>query len=166
MTAAEARRLIRYTVWASTKVLDAVKALPPEVRDTPNGISHQSIAGTASHIYWADRAWIERLIAPGGPFPPKTNFEETTVQWPETLRQWQAWADSIDDDELTRVARYTSAIFGPGATPIDQIVMHVVNHATMHRGQLVGMLRQLGITPPQTDMIYFFREETAKATTP
>jgi uncharacterized damage-inducible protein DinB len=39
--------------------------------------------------------------------------------------------------------------------------MHVVNHATLHRGQIVGMLRQLGVTPPATDIVFYYYEQAA-----
>jgi uncharacterized damage-inducible protein DinB len=46
-----------------------------------------------------------------------------------------------------------------GASPLWQMVAHVVNHATYHRGQVTTMLRQLGAAPAQsTDMITYFRE--------
>ena len=41
--------------------------------------------------------------------------------------------------------------------------MHVVNHATLHRGQIVGMLRQLGVTPPATDIVFYYYEQAAAA---
>ncbi|MEP7352919.1 MAG: DinB family protein [Acidobacteriota bacterium] len=34
-------------------------------------------------------------------------------------------------------------------------MLHVVNHATLHRGQVMGMIRQLGIAPPVTDLIFY-----------
>jgi uncharacterized damage-inducible protein DinB len=46
-------------------------------------------------------------------------------------------------------------------TPAWQIVLHVVNHATLHRGQVVGMLRQMGIAPPHTDLMFFYWELAA-----
>ena len=45
----------------------------------------------------------------------------------------------------------------PFETPLWQIVLHVVNHATLHRGQVMAMLRQLGIPPPPTDLISYYR---------
>jgi len=38
-------------------------------------------------------------------------------------------------------------------------MQHVANHATLHRGQVVGMMRQLGIAPPSTDLFFFLRRE-------
>jgi uncharacterized damage-inducible protein DinB len=47
----------------------------------------------------------------------------------------------------------------PFETPVWQIVLHVVNHATLHRGQAMALLRQLGMKPPPTDLIFFYREQ-------
>jgi len=41
---------------------------------------------------------------------------------------------------------------------VDQM-QHVANHATLHRGQVVGMIRQLGIAPPSTDLLFYLRRE-------
>lgn len=161
MTADEARRLIQYTTWASTKVLDAVKALPPDVRDKPNGISHESIAGTIAHTYWADLAWLMRVRNPSTAMPPKATYAQAAVDWPQVLQGWTEWASTLTDADTSRVIEYTSILFGKNSSHIDEILMHVTNHATLHRGQVVGMLRQLGIQPPGTDMIYFFREQAA-----
>ena len=43
--------------------------------------------------------------------------------------------------------------------PLVNQMQHVVNHATLHRGQVVGMIRQLGITPPSTDLLFYLRRE-------
>lgn len=163
MTADEARRLIQYTTWASTKVLDAVKALPDDVRDQPNAISHESIGGTVAHLYWADLAWLMRVRTPGTALPPKQTYADAAADWLKTLQGWTEWAAALTDADTSRVIEYTSILFGKGSSRIDEIVMHVTNHATLHRGQVVGMLRQLGIKPPTTDMIYFFREQAATA---
>lgn len=163
MTAKEAQTLLAYTVWASHKILDASLKLPPEEFHKPTGISHDSIAGTLNHIYWADRAWFERIANPAAPLPAPTSWEETHAAWPELLGRWQQWATELADGDLDRVLEYKSLAGTPAHTPLDQIVMHVVNHATLHRGQIMGMLRQRGIEPPHTDMIYYFREQAARA---
>jgi uncharacterized damage-inducible protein DinB len=51
-----------------------------------------------------------------------------------------------------------------GASPIWQMVQHVVNHASYHRGQITTMLRQLGVAPAKPmDMIAYFRLTSAAA---
>lgn len=163
MTANEARTLLRYSAWASRRVLTAAQQLTPEQLTQPNGISHDSIAGTLSHIYWADRAWYQRIQNPEQALPSPSSWEETAIAWPQLLDAWQTWTDKLNDGDLDQDIHYKSLAGTPASTRLDHIVMHVVNHATLHRGQVMGMIRQLGVQPPATDMIYYFREQSAAA---
>jgi uncharacterized damage-inducible protein DinB len=64
----------------------------------------------------------------------------------------------LSDTDLDRVVDYKSLKGDPFKNTVREIVMHVVNHATIHRGQVMGMLRQMGVAPPPTDLIFFYRE--------
>jgi len=161
MTAAEARTHIRYSGWASRKALDAALALPPEDQSKPMGVSHESILGTLAHIYMADRIWYKRVIEPELQMPPMAEMatrEALMGEWQELQERWEAWADSATDADIDRIVIYTMRDGSPGETPASQLVLHVVNHATLHRGQVVGMLRQLGVKPPNTDFFFYLRE--------
>ena len=59
----------------------------------------------------------------------------------------------------TRRFAYTLLSGAAGESTLQQMVQHVVNHATYHRGQVTTMLRQLGAAPPKSmDLIQFWRE--------
>jgi uncharacterized damage-inducible protein DinB len=108
-------------------------------------------------------------VDPSRPVPnpdSRPTLESLMSDWPDLQRKWEAWAESISDADLERVAQYTLLNGSPGETPVWQIVMHVVNHATLHRGQVVAMMRQLGAKPPATDLLYYYRELKAAATAP
>jgi uncharacterized damage-inducible protein DinB len=81
------------------------------------------------------------------------------VEWPRLWRQWADLAALWTDVELAQVLEYKDLRGAPRDSKLEEIVMHVVNHATLHRGQVLGMLRQLGVVPPQTDLITFYREQ-------
>jgi uncharacterized damage-inducible protein DinB len=155
MTAQEARRHLRYSAWASRRVLDAVIALPEEQRGRNMGSSHGGLLGTLNHILFGDRIWIARIldttIEPSG--------EPIEVEWTAVQKRWDDWASSVTDDDLARRIDYKDFHGAARQSAASEIVMHVVNHATLHRGQVMSMLRQLGIAPPQTDLITFYREE-------
>ncbi len=124
-----------------------------------NSISHGSIAGTLSHIYLADRVWKERVMEPGKPVVWETTLADMQVEWPKIQQAWETWADSLTDADLDRVVHYTSIMFKTEAeNTAAEIITHVVNHATLHRGQIVGMIRQFGVKPPATDFINYLRE--------
>ena len=158
MTANEARKLIRYTGWASRKVMAAALQLTMEELERPNAVSHGSIAGTLAHIYLADRVWQERMIGSDAPLVWNASLAEAEAAWPGIQRAWEAWADGLSDGDLERSVHYKSINGNPAANTAGEIVTHVVNHATLHRGQVVGMIRQLGGQPPATDFIFYLRE--------
>jgi len=166
MTAAEARTHIRYSGWASRKALEAALALAPEDQTKPMGVSHESIAGTLTHTFMADRIWYKRTVEPDLEMPPwNVHFPLTKLagDWQELQQRWEAWADSIADADLDRVVQFKSLNGTPSEAPATHVVLHLVNHATLHRGQVIGMLRQLGVKPPTTDLIAYLRELKAAA---
>jgi uncharacterized damage-inducible protein DinB len=161
MTAAEVRTHIRYSGWASHRVLDAALALAPEEQTKPRGVSHESIAGTLIHIYFADRIWCKRTVEPELEMPPwNVSFPLDTLPelWKDVQRRWESWADSAADADLDRVVQFKLLNGNPSEARASHIVLHLVNHATLHRGQVVGLLRQSGVKPPVTDLIVYLRE--------
>jgi uncharacterized damage-inducible protein DinB len=162
MTAEEARTLIQYSGWASKKVLEAIQKLSPEDRDRENGISHTSIGGTANHIYGAEQLWFGRVHGNSGQIFRAATFAQPAVEWPALQAKWEEWAGALTDADTERVIEYKLLNGTPGSSLVKQIVTHLVNHATLHRGQIVGMIRQLGIQPPATDILWYYREQGAK----
>ena len=158
MTADEVRQHLRYSGWASKRLLDAAAALEPERLSRHLGVSHNSVLDTLSHIYFADRIWYARVVEPdlavhADPIP----LQALQSEWPAIQQRWEAWAASLSDADLTRVITYRNMKGDALETPVWQIILHVVNHATLHRGQVMAMLRQLGVPPPPTDLSFFYR---------
>lgn len=162
MTADEARTLIRYSGWASKKVLEAVQQIAPDERERENRISHTSIAGTVNHIFLAEQLWFERIHGHSATAFRETTFARTETEWPALQTQWERWVDSLTDSDTARLIEYRLLNGSPGSSLVSQIVTHLVNHATLHRGQIVGMIRQLGVRPPATDILWYYREQGQK----
>ena len=75
----------------------------------------------------------------------------------------RAFLDSLTDADAVRVIEYRAMNGSPGSSQIGQMVQHVVNHGSYHRGQLTTMFRQLGATPAKSmDLIGYFREQAAQ----
>ena len=164
MTAAEALRHLRYSGWASRKLLDAARNLNPEDLTRNVGISHQSILGTLCHAHFADRIWYARVVDPQEPLIKEADLPTLEREWSDLQGKWEAWAERASDADLARVVAYKS-LDGKlsSESVVAEVVLHVVNHATLHRGQAVGMIRQLGIAPPVTDLMMYYRELSAAA---
>jgi uncharacterized damage-inducible protein DinB len=79
-------------------------------------------------------------------------------KWQAVTGRRNAYLGTISDADLSRELGYTRFTGEPYSLPLDQQMQHVVNHATLHRGQVVGMMRQLGIAPPATDLLFYLME--------
>jgi uncharacterized damage-inducible protein DinB len=162
------RRLFDYTEWANDLAMAAADQLSDEHVRRDFGISHQSIFGTLTHTAGAEWIWLERW---NGRSPAKSeawpmwstescpDIATLNERWTEVVDRRAQLLTTIDEDRLAAELPFKLLSGDPSSMPLIDQMQHVVNHSTMHRGQIVGMIRQLGIEPPSTDLIFFLRRE-------
>ncbi len=165
MTRDDLQTLLDYHYWARTRLLDAVVSLTPEQYTRALGSSFTSVRDTVTHIYAAEWAWHERWLgrSPTALLPPDRFADATALReaWAALEANVRAYLEGLGA-EIDRVIEYKLLSGQPGASPVWQMVQHVVNHASYHRGQVTTLLRQLGAQPPKSmDRIAFYREASA-----
>ncbi len=152
---------LRYTAWASARLVEAASNLSPAELMQDFKTSEKSVVGTLAHTFAADRVWWHRIngTIPAKFIDPEKDFLLQTLQteWPALLAQWEQFISAKDEPALSAKIEYKDLKGNPYATPLWQIVLHVVNHGTHHRGQASGMIRALGHTPPPLDLIAYYR---------
>jgi uncharacterized damage-inducible protein DinB len=158
MTPEEIQLHFSYSGWASHKLLDAALVLSDEEQRREFGVSHKSLRGTLEHIFFADRIWFSRVVDP----TVLESNETLEIAWPQIQKRWEDWAAVLTDREIARDVDYKDLKGNQHRAPVWQIALHVVNHATLHRGQAMSLLRQLGVAPPPTDLIFYYREIKVK----
>jgi uncharacterized damage-inducible protein DinB len=67
----------------------------------------------------------------------------------------QVLDEGLSEEFVQRDLSYRNLKGEPLTLPLIEQMQHLVNHATLHRGQVVGMIRQLGIQPPAVDLLYY-----------
>jgi len=155
------RAHIDYTAWASLRLLKAAAQLPREELTRDFHTADRTIPGSLAHIFAADRLWLARLSgASASTFLTDGDREMAFLQsaWPALLERWQAWAGALTDERASAQIAYRDMRGNPWSRPLWQLVLHVVNHGTHHRGQISGFLRSLGRTPPPLDLVHFYRD--------
>jgi uncharacterized damage-inducible protein DinB len=165
------RLIIDYNYWARDRLLDAVAVLSPEQLNQNLGSSFPSIRETLVHLYAAEWVWYQRWqgtsptsLISSDQFPDLATLR---AAWVEHEAKVRAFGDGLDDYASNRVYEYRLLKGTPGSSPMWQMVAHLVNHGTYHRGQVTTMLRQLGAAPPKSiDMIEFFRTRQAELRQP
>jgi uncharacterized damage-inducible protein DinB len=160
-TRSTALRHLEYHAWATAKTLESVTPLSHEELLRDMRTSHSSVWGTLEHTYLADSLWLKRLNGDGN---AKLADAEAVSDLAGLQTRWQAtqaglisFAGSLSDADGTRVVDYRFLSGKEARSPVYENLLHVVNHGTYHRGQIVTMLRQLGAEPIATDFITFVR---------
>jgi uncharacterized damage-inducible protein DinB len=162
VAAIRAREILKYTLWADRKVLAAVRQIEPEhlIRDA--GASFGSLLGTFAHILGAEQVWLSRFVGnPLTPLPSVSDYPDLAALeagFEELWPQMEFFLASLDDAQLQGPLRWTNSRGETHNRVLWQAVVHMVNHSTYHRGQIVMLLRQMGYEPPSSDLIYFFPE--------
>jgi uncharacterized damage-inducible protein DinB len=156
------RNHLNYTAWASSKLVEAASALNPQELIRDFATADHNVLGTLVHVYAADRIWLARIEGntPAHFIVPEQDMHLSvlTSDWPVLHQRWKQWAALLTEDSINKDISYKSIKGDPFVTPLWQIILHVVNHGTHHRGQVSGFLRAMGHTPPSLDLAGFYRE--------
>jgi uncharacterized damage-inducible protein DinB len=156
------RAHLDYTDWASKRLVDAASRLSPAELTKDFGTADHSVLGTLVHVYAADRAWFGRIHgnSPARFLDPDHDMHLAVLQndWPALLARWREWGATLTESSIRDQIAYKFSSGESDVSPLWQIVLHVVNHGTHHRGQVSGFLRALGCTPPRNDLIAYYRE--------
>ena len=154
------RQHLDYTAWASKRLLEAAAQLTEDEQKRDFITSDKCVVDTLAHTFAADRIWLERIQ--GNVRSTFISAEDRCLPrlataWPMVHAQWKQWAAALTDQDFLGKAAYRDMKGNPHETPLWQIVLHLVNHATHHRGQVSGFIRAMGYAPPPLDLIAYYR---------
>ncbi|MFC4863386.1 DinB family protein [Pseudomonas sp. MAHUQ-62] len=163
INAPTARMLAHYKQWVDERLFEDLAGLPPGEVSKERVTLCKSILGTLNHIHVIDCIWRAHLEH--RPHPYKTRLE---VPYPEfdDLRAAQAamndwfvsWSAAQTDESLNTPVEFVFCSGDPGVMTAGAMLMHVVNHASYHRGSVIQMYFEIPARPPITDLPVFLRE--------
>lgn len=150
---------LEYSLWASMKVLEAAAQLPADAIAENRGNSFGGILDTLIHVFRADRVWMRRFTGePAAPFAPAgevLTLEDLRAQWPVVMGQFVEFVRGLDDAALEQNLDWIN-IKGEAKNEVYyKILLHVVNHGTYHRGQVITLVKQAGGEVVSTDLVYY-----------
>ena len=150
--------LLAFGRWANDKICESVAQLDDAAFASEAGGSFGSVRGTLLHMYGADWVWLERFHGRSPrsmpePSEPVTTLAQVRAKWEPIQDQLREFAARATLADLGRSLSYTSFAGEPFQRILSDALVHLVNHGTYHRGQVVTLLRQLGRSAPSTDYI-------------
>jgi uncharacterized damage-inducible protein DinB len=156
------KTLMRYKAWANELVFAAAAKLPEAELTAPRKIVFGNLLRTLNHVHAMDEVWRAHLEArPHGyatrnpdACPPLTELREAQ----SALDAWfVGYADRLSRDQEDEVVQFRFIGGGPGSMTRRDILLHVANHGTYHRGNVASMMYQAGMPPPTTDLPVFLK---------
>ena len=158
------QRYASYNVWANHKLIFAMEPLEEVVwyQEVPS--SFNSLFKTVLHLWDAESIWWQRMrmhasiVIPSKAFDPSP--KDACNGWLQQSMQWEEFVKSpeLNEEALSSKLFYKNLKDEEFVQPVNDIILHVFNHGTYHRGQLIRMLRALGVQHfPATDYVHYAR---------
>lgn len=163
ITKRTARMLARYNKWADELMFGAVANLPAGEATKLRTTLFKNMVHTLNHIYVIDRIFQAHLEGREHGYAARN-----TDQWPPLEELWRAqrevddwyiaWSDRITDPALDERVSFTFVGGSEGAMTRGEMLLHVVNHTSYHRGFVADLFYQVPARPPTTDLPVFLRD--------
>ena len=152
-------KLFAYNRWANARTLEPVSMLTAEEYGRTLGGSFPSVKETLAHIYAAEWIWLERWQGRSPRGLPSAQevptLEALREKWKAVEERQSAFLASLSETRMAEVVSYVNVKGETWSYPLGEMLVHLVNHSTYHRGQVATMLRQLGKAPEPTDYLLF-----------
>lgn len=161
--------LSEYHIWANDRVCNWLERISEEQWNQPVVSSFNTLYETILHIAGAEKIWAERLLKNPRPEILGETFhgskEDLIKTWKEISLSLKRIIEAMPDDQFQQKLLFKNTKGIEYNQPYYQLLAHVINHTTYHRGQVVTMLRQVGFTDvTSTDMTTFFRTKNELST--
>jgi uncharacterized damage-inducible protein DinB len=159
-------KLHAYHTWANDTLFAHLKKLPPEIWRQPLQSVFPSLFDALVHVYKFDNVWLHAMSGDGMEETMSAigrrmegiqskSLEEMTVLYGEIAERYRTY---IREHDMELWKKFPHPELGVLEAKDSDILQHVVNHGTYHRGNVTAMLRQLGHTGVATDYIFYLYE--------
>jgi len=157
--------MAKYNAWANARLYKMAGALPDEMYRRDVGAYFKSLHGTLNHLLVADRIWMHRLTGIGD-HPDELNaklFDDLSSLHSARLEEDDriiGLVNSLSESALEETCAYRTLSGAPQSQRRREILAHLFNHETHHRGQAHAILTMLGVAEPDPlDLLLMQREQ-------
>ena len=149
------RREFSYDAWANQEVLAAITAA--------GGQDTRSL-NLLSHIFAAERLWLERLKQQPQSVPvwPTFDLKRCQQEAADLTKLWHDHLDLVTAGDVSLSITYKNSKGEEWTSTIVDVLTQVIMHSAYHRGQIASHMREAGQTPAYTDYIHGVRQGFVK----
>jgi uncharacterized damage-inducible protein DinB len=148
--------LFRHHLWANLRLLEGCAALTPDQLEASIPGAYGSIQATMQHIVRAEQSYVSR-ISTGEMYPHPEDPQPLTIEeMVEAVRTTGAglieWAPKVQAGDTVRIDWEGT----PREVPKTILLTQAINHATEHRAQVMAIMTEIGVQPPDVQSWAYF----------
>ena len=152
--------LTRYNAWANKTIFEAVAALPGGEATKERPTLFKTMVNTLNHLHVVDLIWQAHIEGRDHGIPALNTvmYSDLTELWlaQQVIDAWFiAWGDTLSEADADEVVGFTLIGGKQGEMRRSEIILHVVNHTSYHRGFVADLFYQIPARPPLTDLPVF-----------
>lgn len=163
MTAHDLEALFDYSYWANKKLFRVIATLTPEEFTRHVAGSYGSVRNTLLHALSTEWGWLDRCGGPkrGGRLEPDDypTAEALVEKWSWIESGMRRFLGGLKDEDVAREIEYEGGGGAKRSMPLGEVMHHVTNHSAHYRGQAALLLRELGYTPGDFDLLFYYSEK-------
>ncbi len=148
--------LFSHNLWANLRLLECCAVLNGEQLSATISGTYGSIRDTLEHIVLAEQSYFSRISTGQRRHRPEDAPPLTIAEMTESINASGAgfieWVPRVQAADVVSVDWEGT----PRDVPKTIILTQVINHATEHRAQVMAIMTQLGIEPPELDSWTYF----------
>ncbi|MBS2967988.1 damage-inducible protein DinB [Metabacillus sp. KIGAM252] len=159
------KKLYEYNAWAHQRILGHLKTLPQDIFHKEIKSTFPSVSATMTHIYVTEYLWLQALegkemaaaMEAAGKLREELgelSLDEIEKEFIEITAQFQSFFNLNPD--LEKKIMLNNPFAGERETSLAEIIFHIINHGTYHRGNISAMLHQLDESSLMTDYVYYW----------
>ncbi|MGA2655654.1 MAG: DinB family protein [Gammaproteobacteria bacterium] len=157
-----AKMLTRYNAWANHLIFEAVEQLPPQEITKERDTVFKNIVYTLNHCYVIAQIWQAHLEGREHGFTARNTKDCPPIDLLHAAqKEIDNWyinlSDNLSSDALNEMIHFTFIGGTKGAMTREEILIHIVNHTSFHRGFVADMFYQIPARPPTTDLPVFLQ---------
>jgi len=165
MTVRDLKELYDYSCWANRTLFGVLSQLQPDQFTQTVAGSYGSIRNTVVHMMSAEWGWLSRCGGSerGAALAPNDylTYESVETTWRKIEIYVRHFLSRQKDEDLVRMVEFTLGSSQKRSMSIGDLLHHAIIHGVHHRGQVVLMLRTLGYTPGNFDILFYYTEKRA-----
>ncbi len=157
-------QMTKYKAWANQQFFEALLQLPEQELIAERSIIFGNILRTCHHVFAMDCVWKAHLLGEQHGFKSRNpDHCPPLVELISSQRQIDNWfisyANELTPATSQQVVHFEFIDGGNGAMSREAIMLHLVNHATYHRGHIASMMYDCSVKPPTTDLTVYLTKQ-------